>query len=575
MRDTHRNTGQAPPLNGVVLSVDVKRMKTAQVAGAFDGDTISTMMQTPMKEDVMETNSGSPATKSMEDIVALCKRRGFVFPASEIYGGINGFWDYGPLGVALKNNLRDRWWRDMVITPPDGPDGKALDIVGLDSSIIQNPKVWEASGHVAGFNDPMVDDTESKKRYRADHLYCFSVVLKENNEVRIGYVASGSPNYEMDESQVSKATFKKFVERVEKAFGRRDIKVVVSPSVPFVSLNAEERLHVLGPDASKFGTLTEPRQFNLMFESYAGAVQDDSSKVYLRPETAQGIFTNYKNVLDTMRVKMPFGIAQVGKSFRNEVTPRNYIFRSREFEQMEMEWFCHPDTAKEWYEFWVQTRYDWWTSIGVSKSGLQRREHDPDELAHYSTACADVEYRYPFSAPGFGELEGIAHRGCYDLTQHQTHAKLKLEYFDQERNERYMPHVIEPAAGLTRGVLVLLCEAYTADANRPSGVFLKFHPSMAPIKAGIFPLVNKDGMPEVADKLYRQLRKRWTIDTDAKQSIGKRYARMDEAGTPYCFTIDSDTLTDQTVTVRDRDSATQERISIDRVEEFLAEKIGG
>jgi glycyl-tRNA synthetase len=312
-----------------------------------------------------------------------------------------------------------------------------------------------------------------------------------------------------------------------------------------------------------------------MFESHAGAVQDDSSKVYLRPETAQGIFTNYKNVLDTSRVRVPFGIAQVGKSFRNEVTPRNYIFRSREFEQMEMEWFCHPDEAKQWYEFWVQQRHDWWISVGVNPANLIRREHDPDELAHYSTACADVEYQYPFTAPGFGELEGIAHRGCYDLSQHQEHARLKLEYFDQERNEKYLPHVIEPAAGLTRGMLVLLCEAYTPDESRPSKVFMKFEPSMAPIKAAIFPLVNKDGMPEKAEALYRKLRKRWPVQIDVKQNIGKRYARMDEAGTPFCVTIDSDSLTDDTVTVRDRDSASQQRIGIDQVERFLAERIDG
>lgn len=532
------------------------------------------MTQTPVKNDVMESKE---INKSMDDIVALCKRRGFVYPASEIYGGINGFWDYGPLGAALKNNLRDRWWRDMVITPPDGPDGKALEIVGLDSSIIQNPNVWVASGHVGGFNDPMQTCKNCKKLFRADHvveMLAESPWLAALAEVIGGGVGPDQETVE-GATKWARAKGKKLAPGTPVAMGQAQTLEPKYINLAIALRDGTPPIENWNICPNCGGELTEPRQFNLMFESYAGAVQDESSKVYLRPETAQGIFTNYKNVLDTMRVKMPFGIAQIGKSFRNEVTPRNFIFRSREFEQMEMEWFCHPDSAREWYEFWVETRYNWWCSVGVSAGGLQRREHDPDELAHYSTACADVEYRYPFTAPGFGELEGIAHRGCYDLTQHQTHAKLKLEYFDQERNERYMPHVIEPAAGLTRGILVLLCEAYTPDPNRPSGVFLKFHPSMAPIKAGIFPLVNKDGMPEIADKLYRQLRKRWTIDTDAKQSIGKRYARMDEAGTPYCFTIDSDTLTGQTVTVRDRDTASQERINIDQVEEYLANRIGG
>ncbi|MCH7604134.1 MAG: glycine--tRNA ligase, partial [Planctomycetes bacterium] len=332
--------------------------------------------------------------------------------------------------------------------------------------------------------------------------------------------------------------------------------------------------------------------FNLVFETYIGAIRDEENKSYLRPETAQGIFTNYKNILDTMRVKVPFGIAQIGKSFRNEVTPRNFIFRSREFEQMEMEFFCHPDDSQAWYEFWVEQRHNWWKSVGLTGGNLTRRDHDEKELSHYSTACADVEYRYPFTAPGFGELEGIAHRGCFDLTQHQEHSKTNLEYFDQElqvkllsegvdkeeikKRSKYLPHVIEPAAGLTRGVLALLCEAYTPTPERKgSSVVMKFLPRMAPIKAGIFPLVNKDGMPEVARKLYNDLRTKYALQYDAKQSIGKRYARMDEAGAPFSFTIDGETLTDNTVTVRDRDTASQERINLDQVGAFLADKIGG
>ncbi len=532
-----------------------------------------------------------PANKSMEEIVALCKRRGFVYPASEIYGGINGFWDYGPLGTALKNNIRDHWWKQTVECPPIGPEGEPVSIVGLDSSIIQNPKVWVASGHVGGFSDPMVDCRETKKRYRADHLYCHVIKTLDGYEFALVVDADqfGEGLNLNDQDQraklravLSKEAWKVVAKLSDGGFGYT--------GKPFMDLTDSERKIAYAPDATIPGTLTEPRAFNLMFESETGAVSGETMKVYLRPETAQGIFLNYKNVVDTMRVKMPFGIAQVGKSFRNEVTPRNFIFRSREFEQMEMEWFCAPDDSPKWYDFWKHERMRWWESLGVSKSNLRFRDHDEDELAHYSKMCVDIEYKYPFTAPGFGELEGVAHRGCYDLTQHQTHSKQKMEYFDQERQvkgqkaglskdeinaqSKYIPNVIEPASGLTRGVLVLLCEAYTPDEARASKVYMKFKPKFAPIKAGIFPLVNKDGMPGVAQKLYMGLREKFACQLDAKQSIGKRYARMDEAGTPYCFTIDGETLSDQTVTVRDRDSQSQERISLDKVESFLAEKIG-
>ena len=454
----------------------------------------------------------APPDKSMDDIVALCKRRGFVYPASEIYGGLNGFWDFGPLGVQLKNNLRDDWWRNMVESPPVGPDGHPLQIVGLDSAIIQNPQTWVASGHVSGFNDPMVDCRACKARFRADQL---------------------------DEYE--------------------------SPLKPSKKAGQHDKCD-----------LTEPRAFNLMFETYVGAIRDEENKAYLRPETAQGIFLNFKNVLDTMRVKVPFGIAQVGKAFRNEVTPRNFIFRSREFEQMEMEWFCPPAESAQWYEFWKDQRMQWWRSLGIKAANLRFRDHEPDELAHYSQMCVDVEYRYPFTAPGFGELEGIAHRGCFDLTQHQEHSRQKLEYFDAATKQRYLPHVIEPASGLTRGVLVLLCEAYTPTPDRQgSKAVMKFLPRLAPIKAAVYPLVNKDGMPQLARNLYLDLRSRYVVEFDVKQSIGKRYARMDEAGTPFCFTIDGQTLDDRTVTVRDRDTQQQQRIGIDKVADFLAEKIDG
>ena len=325
-----------------------------------------------------------------------------------------------------------------------------------------------------------------------------------------------------------------------------------------------------------------------MFKTYIGATASEDDVAYLRPETAQGVFVQFKNVVDTSRVKVPFGIGNVGTSFRNEVTPRNFTFRSREFEQMELEFFCHPDESVEWYKFWRDFRMEWWKAIGLAGENLILREHEKDELSHYSSGTSDVEYRFPFTSPGFGELEGIAHRGNYDLTQHQTHSGTKLEYFDTDRGEvlpnggkkgeRYLPHCIEPAAGLDRGVLALLCEGYTKDETRASPEFMKFHPRVAPIKAAVFPLVAKDGMPEVAEKLHAELTEKFwrvgAVEMDERQSIGKRYARMDEAGTPYCFTIDGDTLTGQTVTVRDRDTASQERIAIGKVGEYLTAKLG-
>ncbi|MFO0829566.1 MAG: glycine--tRNA ligase [Phycisphaerales bacterium] len=496
----------------------------------------------------------------MDDIVSLCRRRGFIFQSSEIYGGINGFWDYGPLGAELKRNLKNAWWNDIVHRELIGPDGQPVDVVGLDSTIIMNPKVWVASGHVGGFNDPMVDCRESKGRYRADHL------------VVLGATEPGARLYvyvEGDEEQIAKA---------EKALAKYERRDALDPARhlrrPFPSLTAEERGRAVGPHAKEPGTLTEPRMFNLMFETYVGAVRDEESKAYLRPETAQGIFANFWNVVDTSRVKVPFGIAQMGKAFRNEVTPRNFTFRSREFEQMEIEFFIRPDTANDWYRFWRDYRFNWWQSIGLTSSNLQLREHDRDELAHYAkegAGTSDIEYKFPFTAPGFGELEGVAHRADFDLKAHATHCGKgeKLRYFDQERNERYFPHVIEPSAGADRGTLALLCEAFTPDETRASKVFMKFDPRMAPVKAGVFPLVAKDGMPEIGERLFRELRKRWYVEFDEKQSIGKRYARMDEAGTPFCFTIDGETLTNQTVTVRHRDTQAQERIAIDGVASFL------
>lgn len=512
-----------------------------------------------------------PTGSKMEKIVALCRRRGFIFQSSEIYGGVNGFWDYGPLGVELKRNLKDAWWADMVRTPPLGYDGKLIDMVGMDCSIVMNPKVWVASGHVGGFSDPMVDCRETKNRYRADHLVCGVVVAsKQGKEIILGCLAV----VEGDDA------FDLWQKRAEKLVKKQGGGTLVPPTAltPYISMTSEEQRQVIGPHAEVPGTLTEPRQFNLMFKTTIGALEDPSAVAYLRPETAQGMFANFRNVVDTSRVKIPFGMAQIGKAFRNEVTPRNFIFRSREFEQMEIEFYTTPKDAKDWYLFWRETRYNWWLSIGLTRENLRMREQTKDELAHYAKEGAgscDIEYKFPFTDPGFGELEGVAHRTDYDLRQHAEHSgmKDKMKYFDQEANERYFPHVVEPSAGADRGTLALLCEAYTEDPNRPSGVYMKFHPRMAPIKAAIFPLVDRDGMSEIAEQLYLDLRKHWNVQFDVKQTIGKRYARMDEAGTPYCFTIDTQTLSDQTVTVRHRDSLLQERMPISQVKAFLLEHI--
>ncbi len=533
---------------------------------------------------------------SMDAIVALCRRRGFIWQNSEIYGGINGFWDYGPLGAELKRNLKNVWWNDLVRCPPAGPDGHPLSIVGLDSALIMNPKVWEASGHLAGFNDPMQMCRYCKKLYRADHVW---ETLRETEWLASLATAFNAGRTE-DALTVSGDRLLDWARKEGKKTAP-NLALVRNPEVvlSFVSERVEQgqQLSLVGliqilaseqynangaktPCPECGGELTDPKPFNLMFPTVVGATGDmENDKAYLRPETAQGIFCNFWNVVDTQRVKIPFGIGQIGKAFRNEVTPRNFTFRSREFEQMEVEFFIHPSEAKEWYEYWRDSRFRWWQSIGLAGENLQLREHDPDELAHYAkegAGTSDVEYRFPFTAPDFGELEGISHRTDYDLRQHAEHAGLgeKAKYFDQPRNERYFPHVVEPSAGVDRGALALLCEAYSRDESRASPEFMNFHPRIAPIKAGVFPLVAKEGMPEVAANLHESLRRKFPCQIDVKQSIGKRYARMDEAGTPYCITVDGQTLQDQTVTVRDRDTAGQERVNLDQVERYLAEKVG-
>lgn len=510
----------------------------------------------------------SKSTDTMEKIVALCQRRGFIFGSSEIYGGIGGFWDYGPLGVELKRNIKDAWWKDMVHTPPPGPNGREYQMVGVDCTIIMNPKVWEASGHVGGFSDPMVDCRETKNRYRADQLLtlCPTLVDKEGTPQNNGHWA-----FLEQESDAAE-------KRIDKFAKKRGFKVEsYGEPVPFLELDSgAQTTAVIGPHTEERGTLTEPRAFNLMFETFVGALQDASSKAYLRPETAQGIFANFKNVMDTSRVKIPFGIAQIGKAFRNEINPRNYTFRSREFEQMEIEFFCKPGESMEWYEFWRDARIKWYESLGIKSDKLRPREQDDDELAHYSKACTDIEYLFPFSEET-QELEGVAHRGSFDLNQHGQFARGDKEAFaviDDETKERYTPHVVEPSAGTDRFALAVICEAYSYDESRASAEFMKFHPRLAPIKAAVFPLVAKDGLPEIAEPIYREIRKHMPCQYDAKQAIGKRYARMDEAGTPFCFTVDGQTKEDGTVTVRNRDDASQERIAKEGVLRYLHDKLG-
>jgi glycyl-tRNA synthetase len=426
---------------------------------------------------------------TMDKIVALCKRRGLIFPASEIYGGIANTYDYGHYGVLLKRNVIDAWWQAMI--------GDRTDIVALDSAIIQHPKTWEASGHLAGFTDPLVDCKTCGQRFRADHLG-------------------------------------------ELSCGRKPSK---------------------HPGETPECDLTEAREFNLMFETTIGPVKEAGATVYLRPETAQGIFLDFKTVLGFARKKPPFGIAQVGKSFRNEITPGNFIFRTLEFEQMEMEFFVAPDEAQQWHEHWLEERLNWYVRLGIRPDHLKLRPHDADELSHYSSATSDVEYLYPI---GWSELEGIANRGDFDLTQHAKHSGEKLEYFDTASGERYVPHVIEPAAGVGRTVLAVLCDGY--DEEEVAGeqrTVLKLHPRLAPIKVAVLPLVRKDGQPELAHEVFELLRGQLQAEYDEGGSIGKRYRRQDEIGTPFCVTIDHQSLEDRTVTVRDRDTLEQERVAVD------------
>ena len=481
----------------------------------------------------------------MPKLMSLCKRRGLIFQSSEIYGGIGGFWDYGPLGVELKRNIREAWWRDMVTghddttTPPGAPSPYAM--VGLDTSIVMHPQVWRVSGHYDLFHDMLVDCRTCKARFRADQLGDSECPRKPSKQ----------------------------------------------------------------PGDHDTCDLTEPREFNLMFKTYIGALVDPTAEAYLRPETAQGIFVNFRNVLDTARVKIPFGIAQMGKSFRNEITPRNYTFRSREFEQMEIEFFCHPDDSRQWYTYWRDLRYAWYTSLGLESENLRLRDHGPEELSHYSCGTADIEYAFPFLAEGeYGELEGLAHRGDFDLRSHMEGKLVRagddfaveqdeegqprypgsgkdMRYFDDQTRERYVPHVVEPSAGADRAMLAFLCEAYTEDripddkGVPQARVVMKLHPRLAPIKVAVLPLVRRDGMPEIAREIYRTLKQQWNVFYDERGSIGRRYRRQDESGTPFCITVDGQTLDDGTVTVRDRDTTQQVRVGSQDLVGILRARLEG
>ena len=496
----------------------------------------------------------------METIVALCKRRGFIFQSSEIYGGINGFFDYGPLGVELKKNIRDCWWNDMV--------RRRDDVVGLESSIIMHPKVWQASGHVAGFTDPLVDCKVSKQRYRADQLFFAPVVVDGKT---IGYVSALE----------SENTAGQLQEAAEALKRKKAIQGKLEPVQPrdMTEAKPEEIDLIPSPATGEPGSLTPPRAFNMMFETYVGALRDASAVAYLRPETAQGMFADFRPVVDTGRVKLPFGIAQIGKSFRNEITPRNFIFRSREFEQMEMEFFIHEDDDwQKWHRHWIDWCKTWLHSIGLPESHLSEYDHPKAKLAFYSKGTTDIMFRYPF---GVQELWGIAARGNYDLKQHEDHSGVPQVMFDEASKKKFVPHVIEPAVGVDRILLAVLCSAYAEEqvkddkGNVETRVVLRLNPRIAPIKLAVFPLLkNKPELVARAQDLYRKLKRRYNVFYDESGAIGRRYRRQDEIGTPWCVTIDFDTIEkDGTFTLRERDSMQQTRIKEEQLFALLEEKV--
>ena len=500
----------------------------------------------------------------MEDIVALCKRRGFIFASSEIYGGYNGFYDYGPLGVELRNNIKQAWWRDFV--------QRRDDIEGLDSTIIMHPNIWKASGHVDGFSDPLADCKESNKRYRADQLFIAPVILDGES---CGYVAFVEGT---DASSLIKRA-KKLRDNLDRKQAVLDEERLINEHTEFTEATEEQRSQTLAPEATSIGSLTAPRAFKLMFETKVGPLADDSATAYLRPETAQGIFSNYKNIVDTGRVKIPFGIAQIGKAFRNEITPRNFIFRSREFEQMEIEYFIAPEADwKKLHRDWLDQCIDWLVSIGLPRESITEDVHKSEKLAFYSQATTDLMFEFPH---GQQELWGVACRSDYDLKQHQEHSGKSMEIFDEVSKSKYVPHVIEPSLGVDRTLLAVLSAAYTEDevpndkGQVETRVLLKFSPKIAPVKAAVFPLLkNKPELVDHAQALYKKLQRRWNVFYDTSGAIGRRYRRQDEIGTPFGITIDFDTIEkDGTVTLRDRDTCEQRRVTEAELINFLEEQI--
>jgi glycyl-tRNA synthetase len=496
----------------------------------------------------------------MDAIVALAKRRGFIFQSSEIYGGLNGFFDYGPLGTELKKNIRDCWWNDMV--------RRRDDVVGIETSIIMHPKVWEASGHVAGFTDPLVDCKVSKQRYRADQLFFAAVIVDGKN---VGYVSALESENTTGELQSAAENFKrkKAIQGQLTAVTAKDMTEAAPDEIALIP----------SPATGEPGSLTPPRAFNMMFETHVGALRDDSAKSYLRPETAQGMFVDFKNVVDTGRVKLPFGIAQIGKSFRNEITPRNFIFRSREFEQMEMEYFIHPDA--DWlkcHEEWLAWCQHWLVSIGLPESHLSLHEHPKAKLAFYSRRTVDIMFKYPF---GVQELWGIAARSDYDLQQHQKVSGVPQTWFDEGTKQKVVPHVIEPAVGVDRILLAVLCSGYAEEdvkdekGNVEKRTVLRLSPRIAPVKVAVLPLLkNKEPLVKRAQELYAKLKKRHAVFYDEAGAIGRRYRRQDEIGTPWCVTIDFETIEkDGSFTLRERDSMTQRRINEAELFTLLDEKV--
>ncbi len=485
-------------------------------------------------------------TDAVANIVSLSKRRGFVFQSSEIYGGLNGCWDYGPLGVELLKNIKEEWWKFMTYRD---------NVEGLDASILMHPKVWEASGHVENFTDPMIDCKQCKARFRLD------VLGDSISEKKKEKALSELKNDFKDNPEI--------LSRIEEKINNH------GEDDPFNLLLEDEQVGKVllsklnCPQCGNVNTFTEARKFNLMFKTFVGPVEDSGSVVYLRPETAQGIFVNFLNVQSSARQKLPFGIAQIGKAFRNEINTKNFLFRTREFEQMEMQFFVKPDEAKSWYDYWKAARLDWYKSLGMTASKL--RYHDHIKLAHYAAAATDIEYEFPF---GWGEIEGIHNRTDYDLSRHEQFSGKSLKYFDDETKEKYIPYIIETSAGASRSFMAFLIDAYyEEEVNGEIRSVLRFHPKLAPIKAAIFPLVNKDGMPEIAREIEKDLRRNFKVFYDDKGAVGRRYRRQDEAGTPYCITVDTQTLEDKTVTVRDRDTMQQERIAIDQLSRYLSDKL--